>query len=192
MKNNFKNYYSWNRYTICLLFGFMLSLMTTLMSCENSNAAGNPDTSGMFVTTDNSDQMNQVNSQIQQIQKIQEIQEPQPTAENFYLKKVSSSINYTDDDWGRKAKQLDSHIQHGDAPVALSNTSNVKKDNTSNNKVGLVGVLTLNDNDDTRYDVFRGAKGGLYIFRTSKETGNEYKSYIKPGSKLYSRIVWEE
>ena len=30
------------------------------------------------------------------------------------------------------------------------------------------------------YPVYQGSKGGHYIIRTSKKTGNEYKQYIKP------------
>lgn len=29
------------------------------------------------------------------------------------------------------------------------------------------------------YPVYQGAKGGYYVIRTSKKTGNEYKQYIK-------------
>ena len=28
--------------------------------------------------------------------------------------------------------------------------------------------------------VYQGAKGGYYVIRTSKKTGNEYKQYVKP------------
>lgn len=78
--------------------------------------------------------------------------------------------------------QVQEHLDHGDNVTV---------------KTGLVGTVTLNDNDKDLngnlivYDVFKGSKGGLYIFRISKETGNEYKSYIKKDSKLYSRIKWE-
>lgn len=30
------------------------------------------------------------------------------------------------------------------------------------------------------YPVYQGSKGGYYVIRTSKKTGNEYKQYIKP------------
>ena len=30
------------------------------------------------------------------------------------------------------------------------------------------------------YPVYQGAKGGYYVIRTSKKTGNEYKQYVKP------------
>lgn len=30
------------------------------------------------------------------------------------------------------------------------------------------------------YPVYQGAKGGYYVIRVSKKTGNEYKQYIKP------------
>lgn len=29
------------------------------------------------------------------------------------------------------------------------------------------------------YPVYKGAKGGLYVIRVSKRTGNEYKQYVK-------------
>lgn len=31
---------------------------------------------------------------------------------------------------------------------------------------------------DTKYQVYRGSKGGLYILRTSSKTGEKYKYYI--------------
>lgn len=31
----------------------------------------------------------------------------------------------------------------------------------------------------TKYPIYQGAKGGRYIIRTSKVTGNEYKQYLK-------------
>lgn len=30
------------------------------------------------------------------------------------------------------------------------------------------------------YPVYQGAKGGYYVIRTSKNSGNEYKQYVKP------------
>lgn len=30
------------------------------------------------------------------------------------------------------------------------------------------------------YPVYQGSKGGYYVIRTSKKSGNEYKQYIKP------------
>ena len=30
------------------------------------------------------------------------------------------------------------------------------------------------------FPVYQGAKGGYYVIRTSKKTGNEYKQYVKP------------
>lgn len=30
------------------------------------------------------------------------------------------------------------------------------------------------------YPVYQGTKGGYYVIRTSKKTGNEYKQYVKP------------
>ena len=32
---------------------------------------------------------------------------------------------------------------------------------------------------NTKYPIYVGAKGGRYIIRTSKVTGNEYKQYLK-------------
>lgn len=31
----------------------------------------------------------------------------------------------------------------------------------------------------TKYPIYMGSKGGRYIIRTSKVTGNEYKQYLK-------------
>jgi hypothetical protein len=90
------------------------------------------------------------------------------------------------------------HLISSKTTTVVSNTNNSPKTavkasvSDSDSKVGLVGTLTLNDDDDTIYDVFQGAKGGLYFFRISKETGNEYKAYIKKDSKLYQRITWEQ
>ncbi len=30
------------------------------------------------------------------------------------------------------------------------------------------------------YPVYQGAKGGYYVIRVSKKSGNEYKQYVKP------------
>lgn len=30
------------------------------------------------------------------------------------------------------------------------------------------------------YPVYQGSKGGYYVIRTSKKSGNEYKQYVKP------------
>lgn len=39
---------------------------------------------------------------------------------------------------------------------------------------------TLTKHTYKGYPVYQGAKGGYYVIRTSKKTGNEYKQYIKP------------
>lgn len=38
---------------------------------------------------------------------------------------------------------------------------------------------TLTKHTYKGYPVYQGAKGGYYVIRTSKKTGNEYKQYIK-------------
>lgn len=39
---------------------------------------------------------------------------------------------------------------------------------------------TLTKHTYKGYPVYQGSKGGYYIIRVSKKTGNEYKQYIKP------------
>lgn len=39
---------------------------------------------------------------------------------------------------------------------------------------------TLTKHTYKGYPVYQGAKGGYYIIRVSKKTGNEYKQYVKP------------
>lgn len=38
---------------------------------------------------------------------------------------------------------------------------------------------TYTDRSGKKYIVFKGARGGYFIIRTSKKTGKEYKQYLK-------------
>lgn len=39
---------------------------------------------------------------------------------------------------------------------------------------------TLTKHTYKGYPVYQGSKGGYYVIRTSKKSGNEYKQYVKP------------
>lgn len=51
--------------------------------------------------------------------------------------------------------------------------TSVKKKSTST-KTGK--FLTIKD---VKYPIYKGSKGGLYVIRTSKKSGKEYKQYLK-------------
>lgn len=77
------------------------------------------------------------------------------------------------------------------ALVALMGASaqNTQKADTSKAKTEKVNTQgkkavknngTLTKHTYKGYPVYQGAKGGYYVIRTSKKTGNVYKQYIKP------------
>jgi len=70
---------------------------------------------------------------------------------------------------------------------ALDAQTAVKKDSTGN-YVTVTSVKTKAPDKKTgktltikgvKYPVYEGSKGGLYIIRTSKKSGKEYKQYLK-------------
>ena len=56
-------------------------------------------------------------------------------------------------------------------------TEQVTTNPTQGKKVKNNGTLT--NHTYKGYPVYQGAKGGYYVVRVSKKTGNEYKQYIK-------------
>ena len=57
-------------------------------------------------------------------------------------------------------------------------TEQVTTQPTQAKKVKHNGTLTTHTYKG--YPVYQGSKGGYYVIRTSKKTGNEYTQYIKP------------
>lgn len=51
---------------------------------------------------------------------------------------------------------------------------------TNNGKKAVKNNGTLTKHTYKGYPVYQGPKGGYYVIRTSKKTGNEYKQYVKP------------
>lgn len=58
--------------------------------------------------------------------------------------------------------------------VAISQSKPKDSANTANST--FVKDTTIRN---VSYPMYRGAKGGMYIIRTSKVTGNTYKQYLK-------------
>lgn len=54
----------------------------------------------------------------------------------------------------------------------------VKADTSAKAATATKTQYTYVDKDGKSYPVYRGAKGGLYILRVSKKTGNVYKYYL--------------
>lgn len=68
------------------------------------------------------------------------------------------------------------------ASAATQRTSETKPQTeqvkTQGKKVKNNGTLT--DRTYKGMPVYKGAKGGLYVIRVSKKSGNEHKQYVKP------------
>lgn len=172
------------RQIVVLLVGFFASILMGLTSCNDANAQFDSPDVGV----------------VSQLEVPQEtVNNPQTEYITLSKQELETILQKVVNAERARYQELikDPHLLKNSTTTVVSNSSNSSKTSIkasvddSNSKVGLVGTVTLNDDDDTIYDVFQGAKGGLYIFRLSKETGNEYKSYIKQDSKLYSRITWE-
>lgn len=60
--------------------------------------------------------------------------------------------------------------------------SKAKTEQVTNNngKKAVKNNGTLTKHTYKGYPVYQGPKGGYYVIRTSKKTGNEYKQYVKP------------
>jgi hypothetical protein len=173
------------RQIVVLLVGFFASILMGLTSCNDANAQPDvPDVGIVSQLEVPQETINNPETQYITLSK-QELEEILKKVVNAERKRYQELIK-------------DPHLLKSTTTTVVSNSGNSSKTAVKASvsdvadKVGLVGTVTLNDDDDTIYDVFQGAKGGLYIFRLSKETGNEYKSYIKQDSKLYSRITWEK
>lgn len=69
---------------------------------------------------------------------------------------------------------------------AQTTTTTPKADKAKTEKVNTQGKKAIKNNGTLTkhtykgYPVYQGAKGGYYVIRTSKKTGNEYKQYVKP------------
>ena len=69
---------------------------------------------------------------------------------------------------------------------AQTTTTTHKADKAKTEKVNTQGKKAVKNNGTLTkhtykgYPVYQGAKGGYYVIRTSKKTGNEYKQYVKP------------
>lgn len=69
---------------------------------------------------------------------------------------------------------------------AQTTTTTQKADKAKTEKVNTQGKKAVKNNGTLTkhtykgYPVYQGAKGGYYVIRTSKKTGNEYKQYVKP------------
>lgn len=55
-----------------------------------------------------------------------------------------------------------------------------KTERVNNGKKAVKNNGTLTKHTYKGYPVYQGPKGGYYVIRVSKKTGNEYKQYIKP------------
>ena len=70
--------------------------------------------------------------------------------------------------------------------AAQTTTTTQKADNKAKTEKVANGKKTVKNNGTLTkhtykgYPVYQGAKGGYYVIRTSKKTGNEYKQYVKP------------
>jgi hypothetical protein len=181
---------------VILLVGFFASILMGLSSCNDANAQNKGDQITAEEFTSYQTQNSSTTSEIRNAPETEYITISKQALEealltvrlderakyekiikNPHLVSKSTSTNISSNPTSSKT-----------AVKASTNDSNSKV----SSKTGLVGTLTLNDDDATIYDVFQGSKGGLYFFRISKETGNEYKAYIQKDSKLYHRISWEQ
>lgn len=169
--------YNFPKYLIILLLGFSMAIITGLSACTDTKASD--DTS-----------INQV--------KLMSLTTSEDTVITYTAQDLEHARAIVREE---VRKEMLSHQSHEDEMVYMKTnkqnqvtkekTTSVKEQPASTGNIGLCGHVTLSDSDPTSYDVFRGKSGGIYIFRISKETGNEYKQYLKPGSKVYSRIIWE-
>ena len=175
------------RQIVVLLVGFFASILMGLSSCNDANAQ--PDVPDAGIVSQLEVPQETINNPETQYitlskQELETILQKVVTAERARYQELIKDPHLL-------KSTTTTVVNRVNNPSNSSKTAVKASVDDSSGKVGLVGTVTLNDDDDTIYDVFQGAKGGLYILRLSKETGNEYKSYIKQDSKLYSRITWE-
>lgn len=173
------------RQIVVLLVGFFASILMGLTSCNDANAQFDSPDVGV----------------VSQLEVPQEtVNNPQTEYITLSKQELETILQKVVNAERARYQELikDPHLLKNSTTTVVSNSSNSSKTavkasvSDSNNKIGVAGTVTLNDDDPTVYDVFRGSGGGVYIFRLSKKTGNEYKDYIDKDEKLYSRITWEE
>ena len=138
--------------TLVLLIGFFVSIAMGLSSCSDTTAQG---------LSDNAKQLDTFEMAPRPQEKVIVANEP-----------------------------IETHRQHQDRVTYVkTNKDNeitkMENVNLKPNVVGVIGTVTLNDTDVDlngnliTYDVFQGAKGGLYIFRmNTKVTLKRIQNYI--------------